>query len=112
MSTELILAIDQGTTNTKALLVDGSGTPLFRTASSLSLITSQGGFVEQNAMAIWASVIDVIACAVKYTREDGARIEAIAISNQRETALAWNAETLEPLAGAVSWQCCRSAAIC
>jgi glycerol kinase len=112
MSTGLILAIDQGTTNTKALLVDRSGSPVFRTSSSLAIISGRNGFVEQDPIALWNSVCDVIDAAVGHARTTGDRIEALAISNQRETAIAWRASTGEPLANAVSWQCRRSVGIC
>ena len=112
MSAGLILAIDQGTTNTKALLVDRSGSPVFRTSSALGIITTAEGHVEQNPTAIWDSVRSVSAAAVQHATRVGARIEAIAISNQRETALAWRASTGEPLADAIGWQCARSARIC
>jgi glycerol kinase len=112
MLTGLILAIDQGTTNTKALLVDRSGSPVFRTSSSLAIISRRNGFVEQDPIALWNSVCDVIDGAVRHARTAGERIEALAISNQRETAIAWSALTGEPLANAVSWQCGRSVGIC
>ena len=112
MSAGLILAIDQGTTNTKALLVDQSGSPVFRTSSPLTIISTSDGFVEQDPLALWRSVETVCATAVQHASATGERIEAVAISNQRETAISWSASTGEPLANAVSWQCGRSAAIC
>lgn len=112
MSAGLILAIDQGTTNTKALLVDPSGSPIFRTSSPLAIISTAEGFVEQDPNELWESVQTVIGAAVQDATAIGERIEALAISNQRETAIAWSASTGEPLANAVSWQCGRSAAIC
>lgn len=112
MSAGLILAIDQGTTNTKALLVDRSGSPIFRTSASLAIVSTSDGFVEQDPRALWASVEAVCEAAVHHASVTGGRIEAIAISNQRETAIAWSASTGEPLANAVSWQCGRSSAIC
>jgi glycerol kinase len=112
MSAGLILAIDQGTTNTKALLVDRSGSPVFRTSSPVAIISTPEGFVEQDPRALWQSVQVVCAAAVEHASAVGERIEALAISNQRETAIAWSASTGEPLANAISWQCGRSAPIC
>jgi len=112
MSAGLILAIDQGTTNTKALLVDRAGSPIFRTSSALAIVTTPSGFVEQDPIALWRSVQAVSAAAVQHASSIGAGIEALAIANQRETAIAWSASTGEPLANGVSWQCGRSAAIC
>ena len=112
MGSGLILAIDQGTTNSKALLVDRSGSPVFRTSSPLVIMTTREGYVEQDPIALWNSIGIVVSAAVQYAKAAGARIEALAISNQRETAVAWAASTGAPLANAVSWQCGRSAAIC
>lgn len=112
MPADLILAIDQGTTNTKALLTDRSGKPVFRASSPVPLIYPKDGIVEQSPQALWESVLKVIAQSRAYTSQAGATIRGIAISNQRETAVAWDAETGEPLANAISWQCGRSAEIC
>jgi glycerol kinase len=112
MRSAVILAVDQGTTNTKALLVDRSGAPVFRTSAPVLLSTSVEGVVEQDPLLLWESVSRVADAAIQYARETNATIAALAISNQRETALAWSAETGEPLANAVSWQCNRSAEIC
>src|SRR5215472_7261183 len=112
MGSGLILAIDQGTTNTKALLVDRSGSPVFRTSASLAIATTQQGYVEQDPVGLWNSVRTVIETAVQHARTIGASIEALALSNQRETAITWSASTGEPLARAIGWQCGRSAAIC
>ncbi|MGA8728797.1 MAG: glycerol kinase GlpK [Terracidiphilus sp.] len=112
MPVGLILAIDQGTTNTKGLLVGRSGEPVFRAATPVSLIYSASGFVEQDPNLLLESVMKVIAECKAHADHAGARIEALAISNQRETAVAWNSETGEPVANAISWQCGRSAEIC
>lgn len=108
----LILAIDQGTTNTKALLVDRNGAPVFRTAAAVPLSTRDDGFVEQDPGALWQSVLKVMSAAHSHVLSNGCSIEAIAISNQRETALAWDADTGRPAAAAVSWQCVRGKSIC
>lgn len=106
----LILAVDQGTTNTKALLLGGDGLPVFRTSAAVGLITPQPGFVEQDLRAIWKSVVTVMEKCVAYA--GGNPIEGIAISNQRETAAAWYRITGEPLTNAMSWQCRRSENLC
>ena len=112
MRSGLILAIDQGTTNTKALLVDGSGFPVFRTSAAVPLRVLPNGFVEQDPRALWESARNVSTQACTAAREFDAAVEAIAISNQRETALAWNAETGQPVANAIGWQCGRAGALC
>lgn len=112
MPSGLILAIDQGTTNTKTLLVARSGHPVFRASCAVALIHGGNSVVEQDPLAIWESVCQPIAECVQYAARTNQAIEAVAISNQRETALAWDADTGLPIAQAVSWQCGRSAAIC
>src|SRR5947209_17250202 len=112
MGKDCILAIDQGTTNTKALLVDRGGAPVFRASRPVSMITTAEGFSEQDAELLWESVAGVIADALGYANANAFSIRAIAISNQRETALAWDAVTGRAAAPAISWQCGRGAAIC
>src|SRR5580658_849819 len=108
----LILAIDQGTTNTKALLVEWSGEPIFRATSPVALIHTASGYVEQDPQQLWGSVRRVIAECTLHASQHRLSIEALAISNQRETAIAWDATTGDPIANAISWQCGRSADIC
>ncbi len=112
MGKDCILAIDQGTTNTKALLVDRAGAPAFRASLPVSMITTSEGFSEQDPELLWESVAGVIADAVQYANANAFSIRAIAISNQRETALAWDAESGRAAAPAISWQCGRGSAIC
>jgi glycerol kinase len=112
MPSGLILAIDQGTTNTKALLVARTGEPVFQASCPVALVHGMHGHVEQDPLALWDSVCKVIADCVQYAEQTGETIEAVAISNQRETALAWDVETGEPIAQAIGWQCGRSAEIC
>jgi len=118
----LILSIDQGTTNTKAVLVDRHGSVVFRAARTITLLQPQPGFIEQDPLEIWQSVCAVARDAAKYAQKQDAPIAGIAISNQRETALAW--ESLprvlsagasavgEPVCNAISWQCRRSSSFC
>jgi glycerol kinase len=112
METDCILAIDQGTTNTKALLCDRQGQVIFKTASPVPLLQPEAGHVEQVPQALWESVRCTMNAAVQFASSANATIAAIAISNQRETALAWHAESGQPLTNAVGWQCNRSARIC
>ena len=107
----LILAIDQGTTNTKALLVDRDGRPVFRTSVSVELLQPRPGMLEQDPLALWDSVRSVAAACTDWASAQGSRIEGIALSNQRETAVAWR-QSGQPAAPAISWQCQRSASVC
>jgi glycerol kinase len=118
MAKELILAIDQGTTNTKALLVNREGRTVFRTSAPLEILQPHPGHVEQDPIALWRSVVQVTHACVEYSRSNQSRISGIAITNQRETAVAWkraNADSPasgQPIGNAISWQCRRSAPIC
>ncbi|MCJ8510382.1 FGGY-family carbohydrate kinase [Rhizobium lemnae] len=105
----LILAVDQGTTNTKAVLVDAAGKVLAKASAPLTSNYPRPGWAEQSADAIWGSVRSVIADIVAGNHGP---IAGIAISNQRETLVVWDAETGEPLAPAILWQCRRTAAEC
>lgn len=100
-----VLAIDQGTTNTKALLIDEAGTILARASAPLTTSYPQPGWAEQSAADIWASVQLVIASIVA----QAGLPDAIAIANQRETLVLWDSETSEPACPAPIWQCRRTA---
>jgi len=118
MAAEWILAIDQGTTNTKALLFDREGKAVHRSSAPLELLQPQPGWVEQNPLALWRTVTDVIADCTRQAAKQRAKIAGIAISNQRETALAWRRAAAgapaagEPVGNAITWQCRRSAPVC
>lgn len=105
----LVLAIDQGTTNTKAVLVDASGRIVARASCPLATSYPINGWAEQDAAAIWASVQSVIADLAPQGQGD---IAAIAIANQRETLVTWDAETSQPIHPAILWQCRRTAEVC
>ena len=103
-----ILAIDQGTSSTKAILMDETGAILARASAPLTTQYPQDGWAEQSAEAIWASVQAVIAVI---TAAHGAA-DGIAIANQRETLVVWDAATSAPICPAPIWQCRRTAEAC
>ena len=109
--TDLVLAIDQGTTNTKALLVAADGQVL-QQASVPNVVTyPRPGWAEQSAIALVDGVRRVIDEVVAHA--GGANgIAAIAISNQRESIVVWDAVTGEPIGPCIIWQCRRSAPVC
>lgn len=110
MSGPVILAIDQGTTNTKALLVAPDGSVLQSRSRAMQVTYPQPGWAEQSASDIWEAVAALIAELVAAAPD--AQIAALAISNQRETVVLWEAATGRPIAPAVIWQCARSAERC
>ena len=109
MSSGLILAIDQGTTNTKALAINRDGGVVAEASMPMVVDYPAPGWAEQSATEIWRSVQRVIA---DVAARIGPEIDAIAISNQRETIVAWDAVTGAPLAPAITWQCRRSTERC
>ncbi|MEQ1956474.1 FGGY-family carbohydrate kinase [Mesorhizobium sp. CN2-181] len=107
--TSAILAIDQGTTNTKAVLVAPSGEIVARGSSPVGIEYPQPGWVEQNPLRIWESVLEAIAACLDAA--PGTEILAVALSNQRESVTVWD-ENGEPLGPVISWQCRRTAETC
>ena len=105
-----ILALDQGTTNTKALLINEQGQIIARASIPLRTIYPQPGWAEQSATDIWASVRAAIAEVL--SRGGDGPVDGIAIANQRETLVLWDSQTGQPIAPAMIWQCRRTAADC
>ncbi|GAC1662520.1 MAG: FGGY-family carbohydrate kinase [Candidatus Acidiferrum sp.] len=107
----LLLAIDQGTTNTKTVLVASDGRPVFVTSMPVGLLHPQPDWVEQDALALWSSVEQCVAKCISAAADKGG-VRAVGISNQRETIVAWERATGKPVAPAIIWQCRRASAIC
>lgn len=103
-----ILAIDQGTTNTKAILVDAAGQVQARASTALSVSYPRPSWVEQDAAAIWQSVVQ---CASEVLGTTSQPPVTLGISNQRESVVLWERATGEPLAPCVIWQCQRGNAL-
>jgi glycerol kinase len=110
MRGEYVLALDQGTTNTKAVLVDRAGKIVFHASVGMSVTTTSSGHVEQDAHEIWSASREVTRASVE--KAGVGAVAAIGITNQRETVILWDRHSGEPLAPAVIWQCRRSAARC
>lgn len=105
-----ILAIDQGTTNSKAVLVSETGEVLARGSAAVGISYPQPGWVEQDPRRIFASVCEAIEACLKTVSD--VTVEAVAVSNQRESVTVWDAESGETLGPVVSWQCRRTAPDC
>ncbi|HEY2326099.1 MAG TPA: glycerol kinase GlpK [Gaiellaceae bacterium] len=106
----MILAIDQGTTGTTCLVVDEDLHVLGRGYRELPQHFPQAGWVEHDPEQIWQTVLE---CAADAFRAAGvARVDAVGITNQRETTLLWDRATGEPVAPAIVWQDRRTAARC
>ncbi len=108
--TTAILAIDQGTTNSKAILLSTSGEVLARGAAPIGIAHPRPGWVEQDATEIWESQLAAIRNCLAASGE--VQIAAIGISNQRESVLAWDRRSGQPVGPLISWQCRRTADAC
>ncbi|NLY30637.1 MAG: glycerol kinase GlpK [Firmicutes bacterium] len=106
-----ILAIDQGTTGTTAIIFDDRGRPVCRGYQEFTQYYPQPGLVEHDPEEIWRATIDAVQQAL-YGPVGADEIAAIGITNQRETTVAWNRETHRPEGNAVVWQCRRTAPMC
>ena len=105
----LILAIDEGTSNAKAVLVNEHGQVIARGSRPLSISHPQPGYSEQDPLQIWHATLAAIDdCLAGLERP----ITALAISNQRESVVAWDRASGEPLSPCISWQCRRSLPLC
>ncbi|HYJ12513.1 MAG TPA: glycerol kinase GlpK [Thermomicrobiales bacterium] len=110
MSTaQLILAIDQGTTSSRAMLFDRHGVSLAACQAEITQIFPQPGWVNHDATEIWDTTLRVTRDVLAETETGSGAIAAIGITNQRETTLIWDRGTGRPVAPAIVWQSRQSA---
>ena len=109
---DLILAIDQGTTGSTAVVVDHNGNARGRANVEFAQHFPKPGWVEHKPDEIWASVLAAVAGALERARATGKDIAAIGITNQRETTIVWDRKTSEPIYNAIVWQDRRTADTC
>ena len=107
-----IIAIDQGTTSSRAILFDEAGTILAHQSAEFPQHFPADGWVEHNPEDIWQTTIDVTTAMVAEARSRGQMPVAIGITNQRETAVIWDRATSKPIHNAIVWQDRRTADIC
>lgn len=112
MSRQYIISIDQSTQGTKALLFDSSGSLIMRRDKAHEQIINEKGWISHNPAEIYRNVLEVTSLLLEDSGIDKGKVAGIGISNQRETSLAWNRITGEPVGEAVVWQCARAADIC
>ena len=108
----LILALDQGTTSSRAILFDRDLNVRAAAQQEFPQIYPQPGWVEHDPEVLWESQRAVMAEAMRRAQAVPAQIAAIAIANQRETAVVWNRRTGRPIHNAIVWQCRRTAEFC
>ena len=107
-----LLAIDQSTSGTKALLFDEAAQLIARSDLPHQQKISENGWVAHDPMEIWENTKSVVRMVVEKAGINKGDIVGLGISNQRETALVWDRETGLPVYDAIVWQCARGAKIC
>ena len=106
------MALDQGTSSSRAIVFDKDGNTKAVSQKEFTQIFPKPGWVEHNPMEIWSSQAAVIAEAITSIDINGLNIAAIGITNQRETTIVWDAETGEPVYNAIVWQDRRTSEYC
>ena len=112
MAEPVLLALDQGTTSTRAILFDRSGQPLATASRPLRQSYPADGWVEHDAGEIWDSCVEVLRESLERSGRDLADVAAIGITNQRETVVVWDKATGRPIHPAIVWQDRRTAETC
>ena len=107
-----VLALDQGTTGSTALVVDPDGLVRARGYAELPQHYPQPGWVEHDPAQIWTTTVQALGQAVAAARIAPAEIAAMGITNQRETAILWERASGRPVGNAIVWQCRRTTALC
>lgn len=109
---QYILALDQGTSSSRAIVFDHTGRPCSVAQREFPQIFPQSGWVEHDPNQIWSSQASVIAEAISQIDINGTHIAAIGITNQRETTIVWDVDTEEPVYNAIVWQDRRTSDYC
>src|SRR6476646_4729546 len=112
MAAQYILAIDQGTTSTRAIVFNASGRPVASAQKELPQIFPRPGWVEHDAEEIWSATLEVCRGAVAKDGLQAKDLAGIGITNQRETTVVWDRSTGKPIHNAIVWQDRRTAERC
>ncbi len=112
MAASILLALDQGTTSTRAILFDSDGTARASAQVELPQIFPQPGWVEHDPEEIWRATVSVMRRALANAKVTARDIAAIGITNQRETTILWDRESGKPIHNALVWQDRRTADWC
>ncbi len=112
MSPKHILALDQGTTSSRAIVFDHQGAVVAMASQELRQIFPRPGWVEHDPLEIWAGQAGVAVEALARARLSASDLAAIGITNQRETTMVWDRRSGKPLTNAIVWQDRRTAAVC
>ena len=109
---EFILALDQGTTSSRALLFDRDLRPCFSAQREFPQLYPQPGWVEHDPEVLWQSQLAVLLEAVERAGGGPEAVAALAVANQRETVVVWDRRAGKPIHNAIVWQCRRTAERC
>ncbi|WBL16003.1 glycerol kinase GlpK [Sutcliffiella sp. NC1] len=109
---KFILAIDQGTTSSRAIIFNKSGEIVYSSQREFTQYFPKSGWVEHNANEIWSSVLSCIASCLSESGIKPEQIVGIGITNQRETTVVWDKKTGKPVYNAIVWQSRQTASIC
>jgi glycerol kinase len=112
MSGRHVLAIDQGTTSSRAMIFDEQGQSVASAQQEFRQIFPKDGWVEHDPEDIWQSVLNVCRQTLGQARDAGLEVAGIGITNQRETTLVWDRQTGKPVCNAIVWQDRRTAELC
>ena len=112
MSEKLIMALDQGTTSSRAILFNHKGEIIETAQKEFEQFFPRAGWVEHDANEIWTSVLACIADVLRKADADPSQVEAIGITNQRETTVVWDKNTGKPVYHALVWQSRQTEEIC
>ncbi len=107
-----ILALDQGTTSSRAILFDKSGSIIATEQQEFTQIYPKPGWVEHNAQEIWQTQLKVAKAVLTNNNVKASEVAAIGITNQRETTIVWEKSSGEPIYNAIVWQDRRTASVC
>lgn len=106
------MALDQGTTSSRAMLFDETGNVVHTAQQEFRQIFPQSGWVEHNAEEIWSSILSCIAKVLSQKNIPADAVASIGITNQRETTVVWDKHTGKPIYNAIVWQSRQTASIC
>jgi glycerol kinase len=112
MPRRYLLALDQGTSSSRAVLLDEEGAIVASEQREFPQVYPQPGWVEHDPEAIWSSQIESAQALLRATGVAPRDIAAVGITNQRETTIVWDRATGKPIANAIVWQCRRTADMC
>ena len=107
-----ILALDQGTTSSRAILFDAAGQPVTVAQQEFAQHFPKPGWVEHDPQDIWRTQRDTARAVLQQAGANASDVAAIGITNQRETTMIWDRQTGEPVYNAIVWQCRRTASMC